>query len=178
MATFSSAVNQLRNDHDAAKPQTWRGYVYRHDIVPAAYSATSTYSVDDEVMYGSSRYVCAVAISAPEPFNQSKWVRIPGLDHDIVFVENPDFETSGSGVGFDTHPAYRIRASIDSSGAVTYGDPVALNAGAGGFDGYVDAAGSDVFPLDSRLFAAMIGSAWELGTKEAFDEASGNDTRW
>ena len=47
------------------------------DRVSTAYSNTSTYAIDDKVLYNSNMYICITAINTPEDFDNSKWVQIP-----------------------------------------------------------------------------------------------------
>lgn len=184
MASYSSAVNSLRNHHEAAKPTTWIGYVYRFDA--KAYDPAQTYPANAEVMYDGTHYkrVGSDTTVAGE-FDPTKWTRAAtGVAHkyQLIFVEDPSFEgdaeTAGS-VGKDGHPAYRIEVSVDAAGNKTYADPKALNAAVGGdYDGYSDDSGDGAFEIDGRLFSGLLSDNWSTGTKEEFDQLSIGNKRW
>ena len=41
------------------------------------YSNTSTYAINDKVLYNSNMYICITAIETPEEFDSTKWQQIP-----------------------------------------------------------------------------------------------------
>lgn len=180
--TFSSAINGLQVHHSAAKPNTWRGYVYRFDA--QAFSAASTYAVGDEVVYNGVHYKCTTAVTTAGAFNQANWARATnGVEYTyhLIFVEDPEFDQAGSSgsVGDDGHPAYRIKVTVDVDGGKTYSDPVSLDAVTGGtYDGYTDATTPHTFEIDSKLFKGFVANDWESGTKEDYDELATGGNRW
>ena len=46
------------------------------DRVSTAYSNTSTYAIDDKVLYNSNMYICITAIETPEEFDPTKWEQL------------------------------------------------------------------------------------------------------
>ena len=47
------------------------------DMTSTVYSNTSTYAIDDKVLYNSNMYICITAITTPEDFDNNKWQQIP-----------------------------------------------------------------------------------------------------
>lgn len=191
MAAFNSAVNGLRNHHEAVKPTTWRGYVYRFDA--QAYDPARTYAKDAEVMYDGTHYKCAVAVTSAEEFDPSKWTRVTaGIAHgyELIFVEDADFEQGGSGagtpVGKDDFTAYRFHVGVDEAGAKRYSDPVCMktrtgSAVDGDYDQFYDdteSTGAGNFPIDGGLLLGFLSSEWSSGTKEEFDSLAAGGNRW
>lgn len=186
MALFSSAVNGLRNHHDAVKPATWRGYVYRFDA--REYSTSKAYSAGDEVMFNGTHYVCGTDGQPAGEFDSSKWARATigaRYTYYIIFVEDSDFEKgSSTGIGKDTYAAYRICVTVYADGGKTYADPVCMStrtggAQAGDYDQFYDATpAASNFPVDSGLFSGFMAGDWETGTKEDFDKLARGGNRW
>lgn len=65
-----------------------------------AYSAASTYGINDLCLYNGSVYLCGTTISTPEPFNPNKWILL-GSQYDIFYIKYPK-------PVFDYQAAYKI----------------------------------------------------------------------
>lgn len=190
MASYSSAVNGLRGHHEAVKPSTWLGYVYRFDAWD--FSSSKSYVIGDEVMYDGTHYVCRENVG-PGAFDPAKWSRAStgvAYHYQLIFVENKEFDGTGSthsGVGKDGFTAYRITVTVNESNVRTYADPVCMKtresgaSQAGDYDQFYDdttSAGHGVFPIDSVLFSGFLADNWSLGTKEDFDTLAAGSNRW
>lgn len=47
------------------------------DMTSTVYSNTSTYAVDDKVLYDNNMYICVTAVEVAEEFDPNKWLQIP-----------------------------------------------------------------------------------------------------
>ena len=76
------------------------------------YDSTSTYAVDDYVMYGGTLYKCTTAVSTAESFDSTKWTEV------LVTDEMSSGGGGGSNVWTGTQAQYTAQASQIANGTL------------------------------------------------------------
>lgn len=176
---ISSAIDSMRNDGEAARPSSWRGYVERIDKMAPAYSELSTYTAASKVKvtYNGYTYMCT-ADTVAGPFDQNKWTRVDN-DRYIVFVDaedtgnvtpNPSAIYLGSVTDTDNNLAWgRLGTSDDIPAEVR---AVHLT--------WSGKCPSPVDMPDAQLFAALISDSWDTGSASDYEMQRNPDSsrRW
>jgi len=140
------------------------------------YSASSTYSKGDHVLYGGVEYVCTTAITSPETWNPSHWTRAIGN-----YSHAEGYDTTASGYNSHVEGEWTVASGIDSHAEGAYTEATNEMSHAEGFEteasGYAShAEGEGTHATGTRSHAQNNGTKAQYADQTAIGRSNNNQS--